>query len=270
VAKDPLLADQRREWAIRRKDDSTQVWLDKHGKPWLDPTHPEVWKYAADISAEAVRLGFSELQFDYVRFPDEDRVIEEGRYAHMDGRIRAEVIRDQLGYLRRLVKPLAARMTIDVFGLTATDSTDMGIGQRWEMFIDQADVVLPMVYPSHFAPGTYGLRNPNAKPYETIAQALEDVTRRTQPVANAAGIIPWYQDFTLGQPRYRAEQVRAQINSGYASGYPSWILWNPGSRYTVDALRPDPLLGKDSASTRDSVAVPVPRDTIATPKDSLE
>jgi hypothetical protein len=269
VAKDPLLADQRREWAIRRKDDSTQVWLDKHGKPWLDPTHPEVWKYAAEISAEAVRLGFSELQFDYVRFPDEDRVIEEGRYAHMDGRIRAQVIRDQLGYLRRLVKPLGVRMTIDVFGLTATDSTDMGIGQRWEMFVDRADVVLPMVYPSHFAPGTYGLRNPNAKPYETIAHALEDVTRRTQPVANAARIIPWYQDFTLGLPRYRAEQVRAQINSGYASGYPSWILWNPGSRYTVGALRPDPTLVADSISVRDSAGPQVPRDTIVTSKDSL-
>ncbi|HMC53969.1 MAG TPA: putative glycoside hydrolase [Gemmatimonadaceae bacterium] len=263
VAKDPLLADRRREWAIRRKDDSTQVWLDKHGRPWLDPTHPEVWKYAADISAEAVRLGFSELQFDYVRFPDEDRVIDEGRYAHMEGRVRAEVIRDQLTYLRQLVKPLRVRTTIDVFGLTATDSTDMGIGQRWEMFIDRADVVLPMVYPSHFAPGTYGLANPNAKPYETIGRALEDVTRRTQPVANAAKIVPWYQDFTLGPPRYRAEEVRAQIKSGYASGYASWILWNPGSRYTVDALLPDPLVARDSLRADTS------RDTlVAAAKDS--
>ena len=239
VAKDPLLADKRREWAIHRKDDSTKVWLDREGRPWLDPTHPEVWKYAADISAEAVRLGFSELQFDYVRFPDEDRVIDEGRYARMDGRVRAQVIRDQLAYLRALVKSLGARMTIDVFGLTATDSTDMGIGQRWEMFIDRADVVLPMNYPSHFAPGTYGLRNPNAKPYETIGHALEDAIRRTQSVAGAATIIPWYQDFTLGAPRYTAEQVRAQIRSGYDSGIMSWILWNPRSKYTIAALARD-------------------------------
>ena len=119
----------------------------------MDPTHPEIWQYAADISAEAVRLGFSELQFDYVRFPDEDRVIQEGRYAKLEGRVRAQVIRDQLAFLRNLVKPLSVPMGIDVFGLTATDSTDMGIGQRWEMFVDRADVVLPMVYPSHFARG---------------------------------------------------------------------------------------------------------------------
>jgi hypothetical protein len=239
VAKDPLLAKIRQEWAIRRRDDSTAVWLDSDGNPWLDPSHPEIWKYAADVAEEAVNLGFSELQFDYVRFPDEDRVIDEGRYANMNGRVRAQVIRDQLGYLRTLVKPLGVRMTIDVFGLTATDSTDMGIGQRWEMFIDRADVVLPMNYPSHFAPGTYGLSNPNAKPYETIARAMEDAIRRTQGIAGAAKIIPWYQDFTMGKPRYGAEQVRAQIQSGYASGFHSWILWNPRSRYTLSALKRD-------------------------------
>ena len=259
VAKDPLLADLRREWAIRRRDDSTAVWLDREGKPWLDPSHPEIWKYAADISAEAVRLGFSELQFDYVRFPDEDRVIDEGRYARMEGRVRAQVIRDQLGYLRQLVKPLGVPMTIDVFGLTATDSTDMGIGQRWEMFIDRADVVLPMTYPSHFARGTYGIANPNARPYETIGRALEDATRRTQNVAGAARVIPWYQDFTMGSPRYGAEQVRAQIQSGYDSGYPSWILWNASSRYTLAALRRDSVARPDSAVAPASVPNPPPR-----------
>lgn len=239
VAKDPLLADKKRGWAIRRRDDSTAVWLDNNGRPWLDPTHPEVWKYAADISAEAVKLGFSELQFDYVRFPDEDRVIDEGRYAKMNGRVRAQVIRDQLGYLRSLVKPLGVPMTIDVFGLTASDTTDMGIGQRWEMFVDQADVVLPMNYPSHFAPGTYGIANPNAKPYETVDKALEDAIRRSQGIAGAAKIIPWYQDFTYGAPRYTAEHVRAQIRAGYDNGIRSWILWNPRSLYSKGALRAD-------------------------------
>ena len=249
VAKDPLLAAARHEWAIRRRADST-LWLDRDSTPWLDPTHPEIWKYAADISAEAVRLGFSELQFDYVRFPDEDRVIREGLYAKTEGRVRAQVIRDQLGYLRELVKPLGVPMAIDVFGLTATDSTDMGIGQRWEMFIDRADVVLPMVYPSHFARGTYGLANPNARPYETIGRALEDAKRRTEGIAGAAKIIPWYQDFTMGAPRYGPEQVRAQIQSGYDSGFSSWILWNPSSRYTLRALlRTDSLRSPSSQRT---------------------
>ena len=50
--------------------------------------------------------------------------------------------------------------------------------------------------------------------------------------------MPWYQDFTLGPPRYGAEHVRAQIQAGYDIGVRGWMLWNPGSRYTIAALRP--------------------------------
>jgi hypothetical protein len=238
VAKDPLLAGKKLEWAIRRKSDM-QPWMDKNGHPWLDAHNPEIWKYAADLAEEAYDLGFSEVQFDYVRFPDEKRLISEASYPLSRGRVRAQVIREQLGYARGLLKKKNIPMTIDVFGLTATDTTDMGIGQRWEMFVDQADVVLPMVYPSHFAPGTYKLGNPNAHPYATIDHAMKDVKRRSANIPNAAKVVPWYQDFTLGPPHYFAEQVRAQMKAGYDNGFQSWILWNPGSRYNEGALEPE-------------------------------
>jgi hypothetical protein len=237
VAKDPLLAQGKLDLAIKRKSD-LKPWLDKNGKPWLDPHQPAVWQYAADLALEAYDLGFSEVQFDYVRFPDEKRLVAETVYPLANGRVRAQVIREQLGFLRRTLRPHGIRVTADVFGLTATDTTDMGIGQRWEMFVDQVDAVLPMVYPSHFARGTYKLRNPNARPYETIDHALKDAIARSKPIANAAELIPWYQDFTLGPPHYYAEHVRAQIRAGYDNGFQSWILWNPRSDYTIAALKP--------------------------------
>ena len=238
VAKDPLLASKKLDWAIKRRD-NLQPWLDKNGKPWLDPHHREVWQYAGDLAKEAYDLGFSEVQFDYVRFPDEKRLISESTYPLANGRVRAQVIREQLGFVRQYLKPLKMPMTIDVFGLTATDTTDMGIGQRWEMFIDQADVVLPMVYPSHFAPGTYKIGNPNANPYSTIDHAMKDAKERSAKIPNAAKVIPWYQDFTLGPPHYYAEQVRAQKKAGYDNGFQSWILWNPRSSYNEGALDPE-------------------------------
>ncbi|HYS69552.1 MAG TPA: putative glycoside hydrolase [Gemmatimonadaceae bacterium] len=237
VAKDPLLAHKKLELAIKRKSD-LKPWLDKNGNPWLDPHQRVVWQYAADLAREAYDLGFSEVQFDYVRFPDEKRLVAETVYPLANGRPRAQVIREQLGFLRSSLKPHGMRVTADVFGLTATDTTDMGIGQRWEMFVDQVDVVLPMVYPSHFARGTFRLRNPNAHPYKTIDNVLKDVIARTKAVPNAAKIIPWYQDFTLGPPHYYAEQIRAQKKAGYDNGFQSWILWNPKSNYTVAALEP--------------------------------
>jgi hypothetical protein len=237
VAKDPLLARKRLDLAIKRKSD-LKPWLDKNRNPWLDPHQPAVWQYAADLAREAYDLGFSEVQFDYVRFPDEKRLITETAYPLAKGRTRAQVIREQLGFLRDALKPQGVRVTADVFGLTATDTTDMGIGQQWEMFVDQVDVVLPMIYPSHFARGTYKLRNPNAHPYATINNALKDAIARSAAVTNAAKIIPWYQDFTLGRPRYSATEIRAQKKAGYDNGFQSWILWNPKSNYTLAALEP--------------------------------
>ena len=235
VAKDPLLASTKLEWAIKRRADG-KPWLDRNGRPWLDASQPAVWQYAIDLAREARDAGFSAVQFDYVRFPDDDRLAREATFALAHGRTRAQIIRDQLGVVREALKPTGLRMQIDVFGLTATDTTDMGIGQRWEDFIDRADVVLPMTYPSHFAPGTYGLGNPNAHPYATIDHALRDMTRRTAGIRNAAEIIPWYQDFTLGPPAYGASQVRSQIKAGHDNGFNSWILWNPGSKYDTAAF----------------------------------
>ena len=239
VAKDPLLAQKKLDLAIKRNSD-LKPWLDKNGKPWLDPHQRAVWQYAADLALEAYDIGFSEVQFDYVRFPDEKRLIMETVYPLAKGRSRAQVIREQLGFLRDALKPRGIPVTADVFGLTATDTTDMGIGQKWEMFVDQVDVVLPMVYPSHFARGTYKIRNPNAHPYETIDHVLKDVIARTDSIPNAARIIPWYQDFTLGPPHYYATQIRAQKKAGYDNGFQSWILWNPKSNYTLAALEPRP------------------------------
>jgi hypothetical protein len=237
VAKDPLLASKKLEWAIRSKADTSKPWLDRKGNPWLDPHRREVWQYAVDLAKEAVDLGFSEVQFDYMRFPDDKRLVQDAAFPLAAGRVRAQVIRDQLAFARAQLRPLGVPITGDVFGLTATDTTDMGIGQRWEMFVDQLDVVLPMAYPSHYAPGTYGLAVPNAHPYAVIDNTLKDARRRSASVPHAATLRPWYQDFTLGPPHYYADQVRAQIRAGYENGVESWMLWNPGSRYTVEALK---------------------------------
>jgi hypothetical protein len=236
VVKDPLLAERKLDWAIKRRDDPSKPWLDRNGKPWLDAHQPEVWQYAVDLAKEAVELGFSEVQFDYVRFPDEKRLVSEAVFPLARGRTRAQVIREQLAASRRALAATGVPFTIDVFGLTATDTTDMGIGQKWEAFVDQADVVLPMAYPSHYAPGTYRLASPNARPYETIARTLADAKRRSAGIAGAGKIVPWYQDFTLGPPRYGPAEVRAQIRAGYDAGIRSWILWNPRSVYNLGAL----------------------------------
>ncbi|CAN5913827.1 hypothetical protein BH11GEM1_BH11GEM1_04170 [soil metagenome] len=246
VAKDPILANARHQWAVERRKGGGP-WLDSKGKPWLDPHQRGVWAYAADLAAEAVSLGFSEVQFDYVRFPDEPRMLREAHFPLAKHRARDQVIHEQLAYLRDRVASLRVPMAIDVFGLTTSDTTDMGIGQRWEQFAEQADIVLPMTYPSHYSRGMYDIPRPNAAPYATIDHAMRDAIARNAPLAHPPLIVPWYQDFSMGAPRYGVVQVRAQMQAGYDNGIRSWILWNPGSKYTIAALHPGILTAAEES-----------------------
>src|SRR3989442_1968036 len=95
-------------------------------------------------------MGFQEVQFDYVRFPDEprERMATAIFPAHRAGQTQREAVREHVALLKDRLKPYGVPVTFDIFGLTASVTTgDLGIGQVWADFVNVADVVLPMVYP---------------------------------------------------------------------------------------------------------------------------
>jgi hypothetical protein len=235
VAKDPILSSARPELAIQ--DSNGGVWVDQKGALWLNLFHKGVWQYHVDLAVELARMGFPEIQWDYIRFPDSpDSLLARTVYPGREGRERVEAVRDFLGYAREVLEAEGVRMTADVFGVTTSYRRDVGIGQVWESFIDQVEVALPMVYPSHYWPGSFGYQNPNAYPYEIVRRAMRDALSRSARVEGAGSVRPWLQDFSLGQPPYGAPEVRAQIQATYDAGIQEWILWNPGNRYTEGAL----------------------------------
>ena len=237
IVKDPLLSAVRPDLAVQ--DTAGGVWIDGKGIVWLNPYQREVWDYHVALAREVASWGFPEIQWDYVRFPDAP-ASELGR-AHFPGsggQPKADAIRGFLAYSRDALSDMGVRVTADVFGVTTSVTRDVGIGQVWESFIDVVDVALPMVYPSHYWKGSFGIDTPNAYPYEIVRTALEDALRRSAGMPGAGTTRPWLQDFTLGKPRYGAAEVRAQIQAAYDVGIDEWILWNPGSRYTEEALEP--------------------------------
>jgi hypothetical protein len=238
VAKDPLLASRKPEWAVQRAGGG--LWRDRLNFAWVDAFNDSVWIYAAQLAEEAVRLGFAEVQYDYVRFPDEpERRMSSALFTARDsGETKRQGVIRGLGILRQRTKRLGVPFTIDVFGLTTTATGDMGIGQFWEDLVSAADVVLPMVYPSHYNGGVYNVRHPNSEPYRVVKRALEDGLRRSTPLARPAEIRPYLQAFTLGPPRYSPAEVRAQIRAAQELGIESWVLWNPRSAYDPGIFRP--------------------------------
>jgi len=237
VAKDPLLARMKPQWAIH--DARGGLWHDRQGNAWVDAYQDSVWSYAADLAAEAVLMGFGEVQFDYVRFPDEPlSLLSRAVYLAKPGdESERQSIKRHLALMRSRIKPLGVPFTIDVFGLTTSATSDMGIGQFWEDLVEEADVVLPMVYPSHYQHGAYGFPRPNFEPYSVVKRALEFAIRRSAAVHGSAKIRPYLQSFTLGRPRYTAEEVRAQIRAAEDLGIDEWVLWNARGVYPAAALR---------------------------------
>ena len=240
VAKDPLLAEHRPEWSVQHRDGG--LWRDRIGSAWVDAYNDSVWIYAAQLGEEAVRLGFAEVQFDYVRFPDEPReAMAQAIFpARRAGETQRSGVQAGIAILANRIQPLGVPITFDIFGLTASATGDLGIGQVWEDFITVADVVLPMVYPSHYYRGSYGLASPNAEPYRVVRNALREAIERSRPFAGSATIRPYLQAFTLGRrkPRYTPHEIREQIRAAEELGITTWVLWNPRSVYQRDSLRP--------------------------------
>lgn len=248
VFKDRMLADKRSDLAIQ--DRNGGVWKDQKGKPWVNPYSRTIWDYNIAIAREALDMGFAEVQWDYVRYPD----VTDTRRATMvfpgaDGKSREDNIRDFIAYSKQELASYGVPITADVFGLVTHLEGDVQIGQNWEKVIATADVVLPMVYPSHYSTGLYGFQRPNAHPYEIVRLSLEDAVRRAKFLADSARVrtgevMPWLQAFSatwIDDIGYGAEHLRAQIQATYDAGLKSWVLWNPGTKYQVfeDALRPE-------------------------------
>jgi hypothetical protein len=232
VAKDPLLAARKTAWSVQAR--SGGLWHDRLNFAWVDAFNDSVWVYASQLAAEAVKMGFAEVQFDYVRFPDEPKArLAQAVFSARRGKENTrDGVRRNLALLRDRIKPLGVPFTIDVFGMTTNVEVDMGIGQVWEDLVSTADVVLPMVYPSHYFNAMYGVRHPNSEPYRIVRSALEDGIRRTTRLGGpTAEIRPYLQAFTLGRPRYTPTQVRDQIRAANDVGINSWVLWNPRSSY---------------------------------------
>jgi hypothetical protein len=227
---DPVLSARRPALAIKTPDGS--VWRNHAGLGWTNPYDKRVWDYNVSIAEVAARAGFDEIQFDYVRFPsdgDVDSIVYPGKTKTPPGWVIAEFVH----YATKRLKPLGVRVSADVFGLAAT--RDLGIGQVPRRLAKHVDAIYPMVYPSHYGPGEYGIEDPNGAPGATVEWSLSDFRRELKQ--GKAELIPWLQDFSYGRT-YAYADVKAQIDAARLMGARGYLLWNPLGIYTPGALAP--------------------------------
>jgi len=239
VFKDPYAAVRKPEWAIRTREGA--LWKDAKGSSWVDPYHTEVCTYAIELAKEAADLGFDEIQFDYVRFPDNgSKVDREAVFQNPNGLSKSAAVQRFLKMAKQELAAKGVYVSADVFGLTTSVSGDMGIGQTWEDISSEIDIISPMVYPSHYGDGVFGIKNPDLQPYVTVQKALADGLKKNEALTearkSAASIRPWLQDFTATwlkpHKTYGSEDVRAQVQAAKELGIDEYLLWNAKCTYT--------------------------------------
>jgi hypothetical protein len=240
--KDPFLAAKKPEWAMKTK--AGKVWSDKRGVSWVDPYNEEVWDYSIQLAKEAIEKGFDEVQFDYVRFPEQVKTMDrEVMFHNPKNESKDQIIARFLQTARKEIHAMGGIVSADVFGLTTTAHDGMGIGQKWEALVPEVDAISPMIYPSHYAKGSYGVRYPDLQPYTIVSEAAKDANAKNAKLkvshGQVARIRPWIQDFTAKWVKphqtYRRSDVLEQIKALEAQGIGQYLLWNASCNYSLQA-----------------------------------
>lgn len=238
VFKDHVLARHRPDWAVI--DAGTGApWLDNEGLAWVDPFVEKAWTYSIAVACEAAGRGFQEIQFDYLRFPGDGR-LSAARYSKPTTQeTRLQAISAFLGRAREALAPTEASVAVDLFGYSAFNLDDTGVGQRVEELAPLVDYLCPMAYPSAYHRGIPGYSNPMAHPYEVVLETVRRIRERAG--RGATRVRPWIQDFrdyAFDRRPFGVTEVRAQMQAAHEAGAAGWMLWNPRNHYTVDALAP--------------------------------
>ena len=231
VFQDPYLAEQMPEIALKKADGN--LWRDRKGLAWVAPSSLWVWQYNIDIAKAAVKMGFDEVNFDYIRFPS-DGDISDIKYRFDEKKIpKNEVIKNFFTFIGKNFEWHEANTSVDLFGMTLWRGDGLGIGQRYQDALDSIDFISPMVYPSHYYANFEGYANPADHPYEIVYKSL---IKAEENFKNSRAVLrPWLQDFDLGAV-YDSDKVRKQIRASKDSHARGWMLWNASNVYTKGAL----------------------------------
>ncbi|WP_058308138.1 putative glycoside hydrolase [Gracilibacillus massiliensis] len=243
VFKDSVLAKARPDLSFT---ENGKVWANGKGESFVSPFQKEVWDYNIDIAKQAAELGFKEIQFDYVRFPegfekrDKELEYDLGEYENLelnDVKKRVEAVTDFVAYAKEELEYYNVDVSVDIFGYAATIEETPGIGQNFSRISDNVDVISSMIYPSHWTP-YFGIDFPDKEPYRLVDEYAKVENKVLGALDNPPVSRPWIQDFEApwlysgSTFQYGVDEVEAQIRALNENGIEEFLLWNAGNTYT--------------------------------------
>ncbi|SEO05513.1 putative glycoside hydrolase [Paenibacillus sp. OV219] len=297
-----------------------KVWRNGNGDGFINPFLKANWQHNVDAAILAAKLGFQEIQFDYVRFPEgferkdkvlqysmgeykdkkptkfieEEKAYSEATAAYDSGlaplqtaydtatttyngsntdenkkamddaqkalsdykktipkapdfsqkerftQLRVDAVTDFVHFAREQLKPYGVKVSVDIFGYSATLPEAPGIGQNFSRISDNVDVISSMIYPSHWSDGYFGIKHPDIEPYRLVSEYAKREKEKLDALETPPISRPWIQDFTASwlakgsYIHYGKEQVDAQIQALHDSGIHEFLIWNANNKYSAD------------------------------------
>lgn len=243
VFKDSAFAKKHPEYSFL---ENGKVWKNNRDEAFVNPFEKKVWEYNLDIAKEAAKMGFEDIQFDYVRFPEgfetRDKSLEYTLGDYKDSDLddvqkRVEAVTDFVKYAREELAYYDVDVSIDIFGYAATIPEAPGIGQNFSKISENTDVISSMIYPSHWT-SYFGIAVPDREPYNVINEYSKVENEVLSKLENKPISRPWIQDFSApwlynGTGKvYGKADVEAQIKALSENGINEYLIWNPSNRYS--------------------------------------
>lgn len=235
----------RNDLCIKNADGS--IWIDKEETQWLNPYDEKTKNYLLDISIKTARLGFDEIQYDYIRFSSYlNDNIELGKLSKIYS--KCDIINIFLADAIKLLHNEKVSVSVDVFGCIidgATNSLALKnskiLGQDYVKIATIVDYICPMIYPSHFPSKSMGIEKPDLSPYDVIYNALklsEKMLKNAGKNKKIAIVRPYLQAFTAKWLKeyqiYSQKQIDEQIKAVYDVGLYQWSLFNSSGKYVLE------------------------------------
>ncbi|SET15500.1 hypothetical protein SAMN05216389_10679 [Oceanobacillus limi] len=247
VFKDTALAKKRPDLSFT---DDGEVWINGRGEAFVSPFQKEVWEYNVEIAKMAAEMGFQEIQFDYVRFPegferrDDELGYSLGDYENSDLdniKRRVEAVTDFVEYAKKELEVYDVDVSVDIFGYAATLEETPGIGQNFSKISSNVDVISSMIYPSHWTNNYFGIPIPDKEPYRLVDEYAQVENEVLGALDNPPVSRPWIQDFEapwiysgtgISTQQYGKKEVEAQIRALQDNGINEYLIWNAGNSYS--------------------------------------
>ena len=229
--KDEIQASHNPQYAIK-KDANNTIWRNHDKMAWVDPFDRRARDYTISIAEEAAKVGYDEINFDYIRFPAKEGL----KYSQQcTQKTRVKAIEKFLDEAQKRLRKYGVFVSVDTYGNICWSKDDNGIGQRVASLAKHADYICPMLYPSGFSSGSFHFKHPAEHPYEVIYRSI----KKTQGRVASSRVRPWLQgfrDYTAKRRQYKKAEIQAQIRATEDIGTNGWMLWSPSSKYNKEYL----------------------------------